>query len=346
MKRTLFALLFLFSLSAFAFAQSTDEQTILKLDEEFRAALLKSDMATLERLTDSNLQDYNQFGQNFDRADFLTVFKTFKPRLTYSGIKVRLAGNTAAVTGFIRELSTSNFGKDQFLQFIHVWANRADGWKLFIKQQQFDVKEGTVTPAGWNGQSNDNFLVGLDTEIKHGGTASAFIKSKYAEGGRALSAGLAQTIKADAYRGKRLRLSGYVKGSVAYGVAFPWLRVNAEHDQGEILSFDNRLSDGFYVRPDWYQFAIVLDVPEQAAVINLGFAFNGRGHVWLDDWTLETVEKSVPATNQASSEAARQRLELMNKTTQGQQIREANKKRLPTLPTAPANLDFETAGKP
>lgn len=347
MKRLFTVLLLICAACLSGVAQSADEQTILKLEEELHTAMLSTGLATFERLVDRDFLDVNQFGQRFDRADWITLFKTFKPgTMERSAVKVQIAGDTAHVNGKLREISTSNFGRPQYLFFLHVWVKRAEGWKLLIKQQQFDPTEGTVTPTGWMGQSNANFLVGADTETKHGGTASAFIKSKYAEGNSVLSSGLGQAIKADAYRGKRVRLSGWVKGAVAYGQAFPWMRVNAEHESGEILGFDNRLGDGFFVRPDWTSFSIVLDVPQQSATINFGFQLNGRGHVWLDDWTLEVVDASVPSTHQATSEAARKRLETMRATTQGQQQIEAMKKRLPTLPSAPVNLDFETPGKP
>ncbi len=343
MKHVFTLVLFTFTLCAPAFAQNADEQTLLKLDQEFITAMLKNDGAALERLTDSGYQGFNQFGQSNDRAAFLTLYKTMQTSaLSTSNVKVKLAGETALVSGKQRETSTSNFGREQFLTFLHVWVRRTDGWKVLVKQQQFDPAEGTVTPTGWNGQSNANFLVGTDNEVKHGGTASAFIKSKYAEGSTALASGLTQVIKADAYRGKRLRLSGYVKGAVAFGLAFPWMRVNAEHEFGEPLSFDNRLSDGFFVRPDWSSFAIVLDVPTQAAAISFGFQLNGRGHVWLDDWTLEVVDAGVPSTHLAASEAVRKRLDTLSQTPQGQQQLEASRQRLPTLAAAPVNLDFES----
>ena len=64
---------------------------------------------------------------------------------------------------------------------------------------------------GWStaGNAMDNYEMGLDTTIHHGGRASAFIKSKVpAPSGFAT---ISQGFQADEYRGKRLRLSGYVK---------------------------------------------------------------------------------------------------------------------------------------
>jgi hypothetical protein len=322
-------------------AQS-EEQTILKLEEELHAAMLSNGVATFERLVDKDFLDVNQFGQQFDRAGWITLFKTFKPgTLERSAVKVQGAGDAAHVKGKLREISTSNSGRPQFLLFLHVWIKRADGWKLLIKQQQFDHAEGTITPTGWNGTSNAYFLIGTDTAVKYSGKASAFVKSKHNETS-AVSTGLSQQIKADNYRGKRLRLDGWVKGEVNSGYAHCWMRV--DDAEGEVLSFDNTLDEGNVLKPDWARFSIVLDVPEKAAVIYLGFQMVGRGQVWLDDWQLEVVGKDIASTNQVPSEARQKQMQTMrtmNRAQWEQQV-QAMKTRLPTLPTAPVNLDFES----
>ena len=345
MKRIFTFLLCSFAACSFALAQTT-EADILKLEDRLLAAMLNNGVAELELLADQELQNLNQFGERNDRARFLTLHKTFKPtELTHSAVKVRIAGDAAIVNGDKREVSTSNFGRPQYLHFMDIWVKRADGWKLLTRQQQFDVRDGTRTPAGWRGQSSVYHLIGTDTEVKHGGNASLFIKSKHTED-RNIATGIYQTIKADAYRGKRIKLTGYVKGSVAFGLAYPWMRVNAEHDAGEILSFDNRLGEGFFVRPDWNQFSIVLDVPEASGTVILGFQLNGRGHVWLDDWQIEIVGKDIHSTNQPGSERALKQMETMRTTAQGKQEIENAKLRLATMPTTFTNLDFETPGKP
>ncbi len=341
MKIARIALLMLFVVRTLTFAQ-TDEQMLLQLEEEFRVARLNNGTTALNRLSDKDLQDLNQFGQSNDLASFITLFSTFKPtRIQNSDLKVKLAGNTAIVTGKQLETSTSNLGKDQFLQFTHVWIKRENEWKLLFIQQQFDPKEGTVTPKGWNGNSNVNFLIGTDEAIKYSGNASAFIKSKHNQDSL-LNTGLGQQIRADNYRGKRIRLNGWVKGNVNFGYAHCWMRIDAE--DGEVLSFDNTLDEGNVLRPDWARFSIVLDVPEKSAVIYLGFQLVGRGQAWLDDWQLEVVGKEIAATNQVPTEARQKQIETqrnMNKA-QWEQSVQALKKRLPTLPTAPVNLDFET----
>ncbi len=351
MKHLITLLLCIFAACSFAFAQSADEQAILKLEDRLRTARLNNGVAELEQLTDPDLQLVNQRSSRNNRATFLTSSKTFKPsEITHSAVKVSIVGDTAIVSGDKREITPNTMGRPQFLHFMHTWVKRAEGWKLLALQQQFDVREGTVTPAGWLGQSSVEHLIGRDTEVKRSGAASLFLKSKFAEdrivGTGIGDTGIGQAIKADAYRGKRILLTGYTKGRVEYGLAYPWLRVNAEHNEGELLSFDNRLNEGFFIRSDWNQFSIVLDVPEQAAVINFGFVLSGRGHVWLDDWELAVVEKSVPTTNQVMTEAIQKKIEAARNNPNWLKEVEGYKKALLTLPTAATNLDFETAGKP
>src|SRR5262249_8904031 len=66
-------------------------------------------------------------------------------------------------------------------------------------------------PKGWftDGDHVADYEIGVDSKVTHGGKASAGLKSIVAE---AKGFGtLMQEFKADQYRGKRLRLSGYVK---------------------------------------------------------------------------------------------------------------------------------------
>src|SRR5262249_44899104 len=81
-------------------------------------------------------------------------------------------------------------------------------------------------PQGWfiAGSRPQDYEVGRDRQVKHGGAASGFIKSKadQIEGFGTLM----QEFKANAYRGKRLRLSGYVKSKEILNWAGLWMRVD------------------------------------------------------------------------------------------------------------------------
>ena len=93
--------------------------------------------------------------------------------------------------------------------------------------------EGSGIPRD---QDAGGFAAGVDREVAHGGHASVSIRSIVAEpkGFRAVT----QLIKADAYRGKRVRLAGYLKTrDVRGGGAGLWLRVDGP--DAKLLAIDN-----------------------------------------------------------------------------------------------------------
>jgi hypothetical protein len=79
-------------------------------------------------------------------------------------------------------------------------------------------------PAGWiaRGSQPKEYEMGLDRGVAHEGKASGSMRFK---GDKPDGFGtLMQTFKADAYRGKRLRLSGYVKTDRVDQWAGLWIR--------------------------------------------------------------------------------------------------------------------------
>lgn len=340
MKRLLTVCIFTLLAGTFALAQNADEQALLKLEEDFRAAKINNDVPTLQRVLADNFYEVNWRGEGGNRAVILQIFSASKGRtIELSDLKVHVTGDNAIVRGYQHETRP---GMDAYIQFMHFCVKQQGAWKLLAVQQMMDYRQGTRTPHGWNGQSNHLYLIGTDTQIKRSGNASAFLKSKHNE--RGVGLGLSQQIKADDYRGKRIRLSGYTRGENLGGIGFPWMRV--DNAEGVTLSFDNTLNgeaefDAFSL--DWSKFEIVLDVPEQGFIIWMGFQLMGKGHVWLDDWQLEVVSKDVPSTSLTFSEATEKALAKYRAEQPG--FFAGQKMRQPKLPTAPVNLDFETPGK-
>ncbi len=154
--------------------------------------------------------------------------------------------------------------------------------------------EGSGIPRD---QDAGGFAAGIDREVAHGGHASVSIRSIVAEpkGFRAVT----QLIKADAYRGKRVRLSGYLKTrDVREGWAGLWLRVDGP--DAKRLAIDSMGARRVIGTTDWSRHAVVLDVPERAVRLGFGSLLTGTGQVWADDLTLEVVDpKEVPVTREA-----------------------------------------------
>ena len=179
------------------------------------------------------------------------------------------------------------------------------------------------TPPGWGG-AGSGYEIGRDNSVSHYGETAAYITaSSHQEGTFGL---LVQSIRADAYRGKRLRWSGWVKHTdLAGGDIGLWMRVDGP---GEVASFDNMSTRPLSGSSDWHQVSVVLDVPDNAIGFALGVLMDGTGTLLVDDLKLEEVGSDVPTTNlydspqpgrdSASTSAAYER-----------------------APSVPINLDFE-----
>jgi hypothetical protein len=80
-------------------------------------------------------------------------------------------------------------------------------------------------PQGWRhtGSRPQDYEMGIDTTVKHGGKASAHIKFIGSSTGG--FGNLMQTFRADDYRGKRVRMSAWLKTADA-NTANLWMRVD------------------------------------------------------------------------------------------------------------------------
>src|SRR6185369_17626927 len=144
------------------------------------------------------------------------------------------------------------------------------------------------------------------------GLPSAYAKS--GEAGADAFGGMMQTISAEDYRGKRVRLSGWMKTEDANdGGGHLWLRVDGQQS-GQSLQFDNMDNRAPKGTTDWQQYSVVLDVPAEATALAYGFFVQGGGKVWVSGTKIEPVGPEVESTNM-------------------------NLKR--ALPKAPVNLSFD-----
>jgi hypothetical protein len=183
----------------------------------------------------------------------------------------------------------------------------------------------TAVP-GWklSGTHPDLYQIFVDRAERHEGQSSGTIvctRARCADPGT-----LMQSFRADEYRGQRVRLSAWVKTKDA-GRANLWMRVVGV--DSEVLAFDD-MSD----RPksgtlDWRRQEIVLSVPQGSVLIELGLSLEGRGQAWLDDVSLETVDKKFRTTGRRVSG-----------TPSGSQNAET-REQIAAKPLQPVNLNFE-----
>jgi erythromycin esterase len=174
---------------------------------------------------------------------------------------------------------------------------------------------------GWSGPSNGqgSYESGIDRQVKHGGNASAYIKSS-----SEMPTGfgnLTQGFAAEKLRGKRVRMSAAVRSENIEGRAALWMRVDGAEATG--LAFDNMTERPIQGTNDWKEYDIVLDLPEDALEIVFGLLVSGKGQAWVDDFKFEPVGRDIPVTDM--------RVRSLPRPKQGES----------KLPGEPRNLDFE-----
>ena len=165
------------------------------------------------------------------------------------------------------------------------------------------VAYGEEIPKGWfhAGNRPKDYDMSVDRSVAHGGKASASLKSITEKTGGFGT--LMQTCKADAFRGQRVRMSGYVQAKDVADWAGLWMRVDGS--QKEALTFDNMQGRPIKGTSDWTKYEIVLDVPAAAQEIAFGVLLTGKGQVWMDDLNFEVVGKDVPTTGAKMGEETR-----------------------------------------
>ncbi len=149
-------------------------------------------------------------------------------------------------------------------------------------------------PKGWfcGGDAPEKYEMGVDPSVSYENRRSVTIKAGPEPND---FAALMQEIKADAYRGKRLRFSAVLRSAGLENRAALFMRVSDK--DGKLLAFDN-MKDRFITGTnDWAHHSIVLDVAETAEDILYGVLSSLRGQVWMADVRLEEVGKDVPTTD-------------------------------------------------
>lgn len=167
--------------------------------------------------------------------------------------------------------------------------------KLTIQREEVKLKNEQLL-KGWqlSGSHPFNYQMGIDREIFHKGKASGFLKSVTVQS-QGEFATMMQQFKAEKFLGKRIKLSGFIKTKDVGGFCGFWMRV--DDALGDVLQFDNMSDRPVVGNSEWNHYAVVLDVPENSAVIAFGVLLSGNGQVWIDELKFEEVDKQTPTTN-------------------------------------------------
>lgn len=180
--------------------------------------------------------------------------------------------------------------------------------RMMEEEKDMNVNEQI---KGWSlsGSNPELYDLMADSTVCHTGTQSGLLYSK-AEVDQQQFATMMQGFQAREYRGKRLKLSCFLKTESADKCG-AWMRI--DNIGGDTIQFDNMDSRSLEGTIDWNHYSIVLDVPEDSATIHFGVLLIGKGKVWADGFRFEEVNEKVPTTNLFSEEQ---------------------------LPAQPTNLDF------
>ena len=161
-----------------------------------------------------------------------------------------------------------------------------------------EEEEGQVKTSikGWflSGSHPYNYKMGIDRNVVHEGRASGYLKSETVLE-KDEFATMMQQFKADNYKGKRIKLSSFVKSKSVEQFSGVWMRV--DNQVGDVLRFDNMSNRPIVGTKDWNYYSIVLDIPKESASISFGILIQGIGEVWIDGFKFEEVDESVQTTN-------------------------------------------------
>ena len=185
-------------------------------------------------------------------------------------------------------------------------------------------RDAPVCPGwGMTGPATASYVAILDHEVRYGGETSLHLASR-ARQTREFG-GVMQSLRADHYRGKRVRYAAFVRTENVVDGAGLWLRADAA--DGRVQAFDNMMVSRRALKGtrEWAEYEVVLDVPESAAGLYFGIVLAGDGAMWVDSARLEEVGPDVAVTSPTGVPLS------------------VNGPALATFPVAPRNLDFEDA---
>ncbi len=159
-----------------------------------------------------------------------------------------------------------------------------------LRNPGFEEKPTTEDPPGWvTGQhaGAPSYLFTLDEAERHGGRHSLRIDNIGPEPFGAIY----QAVPVTGLAGKTLRLRGWVKARDAGGRRAGWgtaLQLQAKKG-GSPLAYNTLADHIIRGSHDWTQREVVLAIPPDAELVEVGILLRGAGSVWLDDVELAVV---------------------------------------------------------
>ncbi len=95
-----------------------------------------------------------------------------------------------------------------------------------------------------------------------------------------------QSISAEHYAGRRVRLSADVKADHLTAWAGLWMRADREMKP---VVFDNMENRAIHGTQDWKHYEVVLDIPEDATSVHFGALLVGAGEIEMSGFKLDVL---------------------------------------------------------
>lgn len=154
----------------------------------------------------------------------------------------------------------------------------------------------STNPSRWflAGSNYRDFEVTMDEKIAYNGKKSARIDSKIQDPPGFTT--LMQRCNVLKFRGKRIKMTGFIKSEGVQDTAMMWIRVD-DYDKRITADFDNMYNRPVVGKKDWTRCEIIFDVPESNCELYFGVIMVGAGKVWFDDVNFEIVPDYINKTS-------------------------------------------------
>ena len=138
MKTLIFSMILLTAFSAMTLAQGKVEQTILRMEQDWENALVKSDVAALGTIYSDDLNYTHSNGSVDNKKSYIDKIKsggTKYESMKREDIKVRVYGNTALVTCHWMVNVTADGKKiSTDARYLHVYVKKGSVWQMVSHQ--------------------------------------------------------------------------------------------------------------------------------------------------------------------------------------------------------------------
>ncbi len=143
------------------------------------------------------------------------------------------------------------------------------------------------------GSAAADYEMGEDpVPTRSGATSTAFLRSRPTAQATGYGSWMHGMVSARAWKGKRIRLQGWIESADVTGGAGLWVRADdAGHKTLLLENMEDRKITGSH---PWTSYEVVLDVPANAHGIAYGALLQGSGALRLSDLRIEEVEGSPP----------------------------------------------------